>query len=672
MKTEAELRNIENSYKAIDNSSFTGIITCSLTGIILSANPSICRRSGYTENELIGKHFTKISPFRSKDIPYYIKLYENGLSGEFPEEPVEFMWKHKSGELRWAEGFLGTVIEDDKIVALQAFVVDITDRKSMEEKIRQDAEEKDFLFNVAQEMLLINELDDLFKFFADTLHEKLPGSYITVNQINADYTELTVIEIQGLSKTLRQTLKMIGIQLEGSVFKVDKNTFNYAKVGKLDFYNNSLFDLTMKQIPKAICQKVEKAAGIKKIYELSLGNRNIIEGGIAIITTKRSKDIPGQVIENFGRLASMSLNRIKAENNLKKSENNYRTLAENSPQLIIRADKELSVIYLNRSAREYIGNNSGIFDICNLHDGKIVSELSKIWCDKIHQSFHTGMEQTIELIEKSDKQFFDWLIVPEKDKYDNVVSLQIIGRDITREKINAARLIEDIETKNKIFSIIAHDLRGPFSSVSGFTELLSDNFNELSDSERNEYLRIIRDSSQAGFQLLDSLMEWSRTNRELNFVKSGYFNLHDVIINCLELYAPKTNMKNQKIINNISDTSIIYADYNIISTAIRNIFSNAIKFTPEGGVIELNLDHRADRDIIIIKDNGVGMSQEQLDNLSGMKELVISSKGTHNETGLGLGIRQTMEFLRKNNCSLSFISQKGKGTIAKIIIPKNQ
>jgi len=256
-------------------------------------------------------------------------------------------------------------------------------------------------------------------------------------------------------------------------------------------------------------------------------------------------------------------------------------------------------------------------------------------------------------------------------------SRQIIGsiQDIT-ERITAEEKIQkyNIELKNlndskdKFFSILAHDLLSPFSVLMGYSEILYSQAEELSKKEIAEFSRYIYDMSTKSLNLLNELLDWSRlqTNRlRFNPVK---LNVYAVTQEVIQLYATSAKNKEIDLKNFVPDSVEIFADNYMINTVLRNLVSNAIKFTPKSGIVSIDANRLNGEVEISVKDNGVGINEENLKNLFRI-ESGISTKGTNAEKGNGLGLILCKELVEKNNGSISVQSKKGEGSIFRIKLP---
>ena len=243
--------------------------------------------------------------------------------------------------------------------------------------------------------------------------------------------------------------------------------------------------------------------------------------------------------------------------------------------------------------------------------------------------------------------------------------------EIANEKLKKSEqdLKELNATKDKFFSIIAHDLKNPFNALFGFSELLEKNYTTYSDDEKREYINVIYESSQSLSKLLDNLLQWSRTQTGTINYTPEEFEIQPVIqqeVSFLQLSADK---KKITIFASIDKSLSAFADKNIISLVIRNLVNNAIKFTNTNGKINISA-HEIDSEIqISITDSGIGIDIDDLDKIFNLSTS-ISNKGTANEEGTGLGLLLCKEFVEMNKGEIWATSIKGKGSTFTFSLPK--
>lgn len=255
--------------------------------------------------------------------------------------------------------------------------------------------------------------------------------------------------------------------------------------------------------------------------------------------------------------------------------------------------------------------------------------------------------------------------------------LTIVGTltDITKRKIAEEKLREYSEelkksnsAKDKFFSIISHDLRNPFNSLLGFSELLANNIEDLTEQEIKDSAKTLNRTANNLFNLLTNLLEWSRLQTGNFSIEKVDFSLSVIINYILDVYSNSIAEKELNIITENDCSLNIYADRNMIEAAIRNIVSNAIKFTHTGGTISISCKRVDSQVEFCVQDSGIGISTEDQARLFRI-EKQFSTEGTNYEKGTGFGLLLAKEMVEKNGGSIKFISEKGKGSTFIVTLP---
>jgi two-component system sensor histidine kinase/response regulator len=243
-----------------------------------------------------------------------------------------------------------------------------------------------------------------------------------------------------------------------------------------------------------------------------------------------------------------------------------------------------------------------------------------------------------------------------------------------RELLRSSEALQQAnETKDKFFSILAHDLRGPISSTLALTELLEEGFFEQDESERRRMYKLLQNSLFTTGKLLENVLLWSRSQTGNIIFKPITINVFESIeanINLLKIMAAQ---KDIKIINDIDSSLYITGDPDMINTIFRNLISNAIKFTPNFGKIEIISGHCEDEFgkplvTVSVRDYGVGMNAKILENLF-RAENKVATPGTNNETGTGLGLVLCKEFIQKHAGDIRVESKEAEGSTFTVALP---
>jgi signal transduction histidine kinase/ligand-binding sensor domain-containing protein/CheY-like chemotaxis protein len=217
------------------------------------------------------------------------------------------------------------------------------------------------------------------------------------------------------------------------------------------------------------------------------------------------------------------------------------------------------------------------------------------------------------------------------------------------------------QTKDKFFSILAHDLRNPIAALSGLADLLKARLGYLNQNEIISFVHDISRSSNSVHNLVINLLDWARTQSKNLQYQPSNINVHELVMKNVHLAQIQLTNKNIKCEVYINPAHSIFADYQMINTVIRNILGNSIKFTPVSGHISINSEELHGNVAITVKDSGIGMSAGQIEQLT--QPQLQGSLGTAGETGTGLGLQICRDFIRANNGELHITSIPGKGSV---------
>ncbi|HEY3372333.1 MAG TPA: PAS domain-containing sensor histidine kinase [Prolixibacteraceae bacterium] len=260
---------------------------------------------------------------------------------------------------------------------------------------------------------------------------------------------------------------------------------------------------------------------------------------------------------------------------------------------------------------------------------------------------------------------------------ENKKVIQCNIRDITERKQlekalkeSEARLRELNSTKDKFFSIIAHDLRGPFNSIMGFSELMVEQTQEKNYEEVERYASIIYQSSQRAMELVTNLLEWSRSKVGRLQFNPENIDIGELIKSVVQLLKDSAQHKSITIYTDVSPGLQVRADRAMLATILRNLVSNAIKFTKPDGEIVVSVQKEQYQLSFMVADNGIGIKKEAINKLFDM-DASYSTPGTQDEKGTGLGLLLCKEFIERHGGDLRVESELGKGSKFYFTIPQS-
>jgi PAS domain S-box-containing protein len=336
---------------------------------------------------------------------------------------------------------------------------------------------------------------------------------------------------------------------------------------------------------------------------------------------------------------------------------------EEFPALIWRSRLDKMCDYFNKTWLEFTGRT-------------MEQEVGNGWAEGVHPNdFDSCLKTYITAFDKRQAFLMEYRMKNKDGEYcwirdfgrpfydlDNTF-LGYIGScyDITEIKNNELSLIELNATKDKFFSIIAHDLRSPFTSIIGFSEYLVEQVKENDYEKVAEFADIILQSSNSAMALLSNLMVWSQLQSGRMVFNPESFDIATLIREVTLLLKGLSEQKSIIIENILPTHAFVLADKEMISTILRNLISNALKFTQTGGRISISTVSKNKELIVTVSDNGVGISKDRIDKLFNMVES-SSTPGTQKEKGTGLGLILCKEFIEKNKGKIWVESEVGIGS----------
>jgi len=358
--------------------------------------------------------------------------------------------------------------------------------------------------------------------------------------------------------------------------------------------------------------------------------------------------------------------RKQSEEIIKNALGHYKALVYAIPDMIFQISKQGFLIDCTAVTEDLFYQEQSVIGK-NIHD-ITPRDFADLLDEKINLTLSTNQLQIFEhrlLIPVKGMRDYEARMVPSS--VDEVIA---IVRDITEKKtaeteiiFKNEQLIQANAEKDKFFSIMAHDLRGPFNVFLGFTRMLAEQLPTLTAEEIQKIAVSMRNSATNLFGLLENLLEWSRLQRGLISFKPDTCLLEPIIIENLKPFTEPAFAKQIEIRMEIPEDFIVYADKYMLGSAIRNLVSNALKFTPRGGSVICAARSVDDNAVeISISDTGIGMSEKMMDNLFSFDENT-NRKGTEGELSTGLGLFLCKEFIEKHGEKILVESQEGKGSI---------
>jgi PAS domain S-box-containing protein len=279
---------------------------------------------------------------------------------------------------------------------------------------------------------------------------------------------------------------------------------------------------------------------------------------------------------------------------------------------------------------------------------------------------------------KNGELFWESLVISPIFSAQNEISHFVaVMEDVTQKRRHHEALKqreEDLRqaniTKDKFFSIIAHDLKNPFNAIIGFASLLLLEYENLSDAERRSYIENINLASNTSYRLLENLLEWSRTQTGKIRFMPGTFDLNSVVNEVMNLLQSQAAKKGIKLVSEIPFNTLVFADKNMIRTVLRNLFSNGIKFS-SGGEVRITAKKKKLSIEVCVADTGVGIPEEGIEKLFRLDEQYLAD-GTEFEKGTGIGLILSKEFINKHKGNIWVKSKKNMGSKFFFTLPTHE
>ncbi len=294
------------------------------------------------------------------------------------------------------------------------------------------------------------------------------------------------------------------------------------------------------------------------------------------------------------------------------------------------------------------------------------------------RKLYDSIENDVDMLHLKDGQVFarksspliiDGIMVGRLWSFNDITNYKRAEDEI---KLKNEELTVLNKTKDKFFSIIAHDLRAPFNTLLGLTSLLSDELSDLTPTQIREYVDSLKNSANNAYCLMEGLLDWSRMQQGAVSCNPEPIDLEPLIEQSIIIALEQATAKNIQITYELNSGITVYADLNMLKFIIRNLLNNAIKFTPDMGNIVIEGRIVDDDNVeISVRDNGIGMSRSIAADLFQIDKQV-SRRGTNSETGSGLGLVLCKEFVDKLNGKIWVESEENKGTTFFISIPSHE
>ncbi len=614
---EQQLRSSEEKYKSIIET-IPGLI-CSMdsNGEITFTNKNFYELLGYSQADILTKNI--------KDLIDQTYILKNNFSIKEISSPIDLPFITKSGKIIILNSYFSLVYNKNLINFINAS------------------------FNLSTEDKYANSLTQVF----DPAFHSIPEGLITVSDKKIFLFNKAFLEIFGYS--IEDDIRNNDIRnfiADTDIIRIDKY---------LDLIQNK------NDYPPHLDFLGKKKDGSIFYSEVTIGSfdydkkNNLVMMFRDITERKRSQQI------------------------IKESEEKYRNIAENIDDFLFTYEKINNIVrptFYTSSVEKITGytqtdllSDSRLFIKIIYPDdfNSIKSRIKNFMLSKIQLS---GEFEFRILNKHGNIVWVRTKLNVQRDSSGKIQKIYGLVSDVTLRKnaeneLNKSteNLVKLNETKDRFISIISHDLRTPFSSILGFTDLLLSD-NELNSAERRQYVEFIQESSKSMLSLVNSLLDWTRLQTGRIRFEPERVEAQKIILRSLNALSGVAFQKRIKLTSNVDSEIFVFVDQDLIFQVFNNLISNAIKFTHENGDIEISCasTSRARFMEFSVKDNGIGIKKENLKKLFTI-DTKFTSEGTAGEKGTGLGLSLVKEIIEKHGGTIFVESEEGQGSNFKFTLP---
>lgn len=624
--TLEKLKQSEKRYRTLVNKTSDIFVQLDRNGNQVFISPVAEKITGYTLKELERPFLEVIHPADHQKV---MELWQTALENPSVRHRVEYRHIHKTKGYIWVEAHGQSFLNDPEINSVYTFVRDISDRKKLEEELKTQKHR--------YQMISENVSDVIWVY--------------NINKQQFTYISPSVKRLRGYTPEEAMTQSLHESLTEESAQKV----INRIKEGLTAYHQNP------EQTEDAIDELQQPCKNGKIIW---------VEASTRFRTNKNGE------IEITG--VSRNIEDKKAtEKALRESEQRYRKLIETMNEGIVVHNGQ-KILSFNHAARQILGQNNLYV---TLHEHINTKPNKRKQKHPITQSTNEALFYMCSLKNTQnhvfglkEKNTIKWLKLNATplpvDENGNIHTL-ITFDDITLLKEKEEKLEEANATKDRFISIMAHDLKGPFNVIMGYTELMNENIESNDFSSLSQMAAITNNSALSAVSLLNNLLDWSRSQSGKLTFNPEKINLHTTLQETTDYLENPAKQKNITINTDQLLCKQLFADKNMVSTILRNIISNAIKFSYKNGQINIKSQQFNNKCIISISDNGTGIPEKKISGLLS-SDGNISTIGTNGEKGTGLGLTVCQDFVNKHNGRLWFETKENEGTTFFIELPVEQ
>lgn len=642
MKAENEIRKLSE----VIEQSPTSIVITDLNGQINYVNSTFCRVTGYAPEEVIGKNPKILKSGMTSD-SVYEDLWAAIYRGEVWRG--EFINRKKNGETYWERAIIAPIKNHlNQVTNYVAIKENITAQKLAEQELIDSQQRYKLLSDISPEGLIIHENGLILDVSSSV--SKITG--FDMDELVGNQPVEKLFTMDSIEKIRQMVDDKYEFPYEVTGKRKDGSTFQAEVEARQFFYKG-------REVRVAALRDITYRKNVEKVLRSSLKMNELLD-------THSEEQIIEWGLEEAVQLSDSLIGFFHFVNE-----------DQNTISLNIWSKETLKICDVPNKKEHYSISEAGTWVDCFYERKPVVhNDYQSLKHKKGLPEGHFPLFRYISLpIIENNKVKIIFGVGNKKSDYNqfDVDALGLFAKNlwmVIQRKRTAYELQESNSAKDKFFSIISHDLRSPIGSVQSVTEVLLENLSTFSNDEIEKYINTINETVKNAYNLLDNILLWAKTHRNKLDIVPQIIDLGEIFNDILKIEIQKADKKQIKLNIHMESKLKVTADYDMLSTVIRNLISNAIKFTHRGG--EVFLDSRSYNKstvVISIMDNGIGIPSEILDKLFKIDES-ISTKGTANEKGTGLGLVLCKEFVERNGGKIWVESIENEGTKFYFTVPK--
>jgi PAS domain S-box-containing protein len=634
---EKALIESEELSRAVFEQAAVGIALIALDGRFFSVNDRFCQITGRLREDLLGLTVSDIT--HPDDLQRDVEFLQRLRDKEINAYSLEKRYIRQDGFYVWANITVSSMYSSNgQLKYFLDVVEDITERKWAEEARLQSEETAHAFMTAITDSAMTIDSTGLILAGNETAANRFGkhlDRFIGTNFFNYLPEDIIHLWKEKLSQLLKTSMPVsfederFGRTSDNILYPIFNSRGEVTRIAVLaiDVTERKITEIALRESEKRLSTIFKESPSAIAIIRIRDSFILDVNAAFERLTGYSRKDILNRSLDQLN-IFSNQADRVKLSKTIgQKGE------VRNYEMNFLAKDRSNITVLLSAIQMEVAGEQSFLVVIHDITERKKALEQIEKYVEEL--------QQNKTLLEESAKEL-----------------------SLLNQKLNESNL-----NKDKFFSILAHDLRSPFSALLGFAEFLSNHIEELTEDEIKEFSQRIYKSLNNLFKLIEDLLQWSRIQTGRIDYAPVKFDLHRVADETLEIFQVNSSQKEIEVKNNIARNSFVFADEDMISRVIGNLLSNAIKFTPRKGEITLSAAEKEGFLQFTISDTGVGISSDNMQRLFKIEQ-TLTTEGTEKERGTGLGLILCKEFVEINHGSISVKSEPGKGSNFIILLPK--